>query len=310
VARRLFGRRPNAIRATPGESVFDTFNVLLMLLVSFLFIYPFWYILVYAFNNSQDAQAGNLWFWPRKITLNNFAYVLSGPLLRRAYLVTIGRAVSGSVLHLVVTGLAAYALSKRYLPGRKVLTYFLIIPMFIGGTMISNYVVIAKLKLLNNFLVYILPWAFSFYIMAIARAFIEEIPASLEESAKMDGAGYLRIFFQLVLPLCTPIIATILIFSVVGHWLDFYMNLVYVTKQELYVLQYVLFRLTSGMGDATIGTMLGQLASGMAMKSPEKFTTETLRLTTLVVVTVPVLFVYPFFQKYIIKGVLLGAIKE
>lgn len=310
MARRLFGRRPNAIRPTPGENVFDAFNVLLMLLVSFLFLYPFWYILVYAFNNSQDAQAGNLWFWPRKITLNNFAYVLSGTLLKRAYLVTIARAVSGSALHLVVTGLAAYALSKRYLPGRKVLTYFLIIPMFIGGTMISNYVVMAKLRLLNNFLVYILPWAFSFYIMAIARAFIEEIPASLEESAKMDGAGYLRIFFQLVLPLCTPIIATILIFSVVGHWLDFYMNLVYVTKTELYVLQYVLFRLTSGMGDATIGTMLGQLAGGLAMKSPEKFTTETLRLTTLVVVTVPVLFVYPFFQKYIIKGVLLGAIKE
>jgi len=165
----------------------------------------------------------------------------------------------------------------------------------------------AKLGLLNNFLVYLLPGAFSFFMMAVGRAFIEEIPASLEESAKMDGAGYLRIFFQLIIPLCSPIIATILIFSAVGHWLDFFSTLLYVTKIELYTLQYLLYRLIKG---SEIDQALPAILASGGRMALEKITGETMRMTTLVVVTVPILFVYPFFQKYIVKGVLLGAIKE
>ena len=153
---RLF--RAERIRQSPGDIVFDGVNVLLMSALCVVMIYPFWYVLVYALNERQDAQAGRLWFWPRKPTLFNIGFVLTAiPCSRTRYLVTIRGPLIGPVVHLVVTGLAAYALSKRHLPGRKVITYFLIVPMFIGGTMISNYVVIAKLGLLNNFLVYILP---------------------------------------------------------------------------------------------------------------------------------------------------------
>jgi putative aldouronate transport system permease protein len=304
----MLNRNRNRIRSTPGELVFDAANSLFMLALCIVMLYPFWYILVYAMNETHDARLGGLWFWPRKFTLSNFKYVLMNPLIRNAYLVTIARTVSGSLIHLVVTGFAAYTLSKRYLPGRKLLTYFFVVPMFIGGTIVSGYVVTAKLRLLNNFLVYILPGAFSFFMMAIIRAFIEEVPASIEESAKIDGASYYRIFFQLIVPLCMPIIATVLIFSAVGHWLDFYTNLLYVTKQELYTVQFMLYRIIRYATEADVtGGMAAQWARASLAK--EKITTQTLQMTTLIIVTVPILFVYPFFQKYIIKGVLIGSIK-
>ena len=305
---RFFSRRNRIIRS-PGELVFDGFNVFFMFVVAAVTIYPFWYVLIYALNDSKDAYAGGLLFWPRKFTLDNIIYVVNRPSLRRAYVVTIARTVLGPILHLIVTGFAAYALSKRHLPGRKTITYFFIIPMFVSAPLVATYVLFARLGLMNNFLVYILPGAFSFFMMAIARALFEEIPASLEESAKMDGAGYIRIFFQLVLPLSTPIMATILIFSAVGHWLDFFTNFIFVQDTKLATLQYLLFQfehetaLVPSLVASTLDT------TNTAISQP-KISTDTLKATTLVVITLPIIFVYPFFQGYIIKGLLIGGIKE
>jgi putative aldouronate transport system permease protein len=301
-------RRRNRIRRSPGEVVFDSLNVLLMFLVAVVMIYPFWYVLVYALNTSQDAASGGLWVWPRKFTLGNILYVLQRPNLQIAYVVTIARTISGPALHLIVTGLAAYALSKRWLPGRKAITYYLIVPMFIGAPLVANYVLYARLGLMNNFLVYILPGAFAFFMMAIARALFEEMPPSLEESAKMDGAGYLRIFFQLVLPLSTPIVATILIFSAVGNWLDFFTNFIYVQTPKLATLQYLLFQIVN-QNSASQG-MMGPMKIVTEAIGEIKISTETIKATTLVVITLPIIFIYPFFQGYIIKGLLIGSIKE
>jgi len=303
---RIFGRR--RIRRSTGEVVFDSLNALLMLLVAIVMIYPFWYVLVYALNNSQDASSGHLWLWPRKITLENILFVINRPILQRAYLVTIARTIVGPIIHLVVTGFAAYALSKRSLPGRKAITYYLIVPMFIGAPLVATYVVYARLHLLNNFLVYVLPGAFAFFMMAIARALFEDIPASLEESAKMDGAGYMRIFFRLILPLSTPIVATILIFSAVGNWLDFFTNFVFVQSASLATLQFLLFQIVS-QNQAQSGVM-GPMQIVSGSTTDFRISTETVKATTLVVVTLPIIFIYPFFQGYIIKGLLLGSIKE
>jgi putative aldouronate transport system permease protein len=303
-----FLRRRNRIRRSPGEITFDALNALLMLLVAAVMIYPFWYVIVYALNTSQDAASGGLWLWPRKFTLGNILYVVQRPNLQRAYLVTVARTVTGPVLHLIVTGLAAYSLSKRYLPGRKAITYYLIVPMFIGAPLVATYVLYARLGLMNNFLVYILPGAFSFFMMAIARALFEEMPMSLEESAKMDGAGYLRIFFQLVLPLSTPIVATILIFSAVGNWLDFFTNFIFVQTPKLATLQYLLFQIVN-QNSASQG-MMGPMKIVTEAIGEIKISTETIKATTLVVITLPIIFIYPFFQGYIIKGLLIGSIKE
>jgi putative aldouronate transport system permease protein len=303
----IFKRR-NSILRSPGEIVFDGFNVLLMLVVALIMIYPFWYVLIYSLNTSSDAASGGLWLWPRKFTLGNIAYVLNRPNFQLAFVVTVARTVLGPLLHLVVTGLAAYTLSKRYLPGRKAITYYLIVPFFIGGPLVATYVLYARLHLMNNFLVYILPGAFSFYMMAIARALFEEMPLSLEESAKMDGAGYLRIFFQLILPLSTPIVATILIFSAVGNWLDFFTSFIFVQTAKLATLQYLLFQIVN-LNQASQG-MMGPLKFQTESIGEVKISSETIKATTLMVITVPIIFIYPFFQGYIIKGLLIGSIKE
>lgn len=297
------------IRRSPGELVFDGFNALFMITFAAVTLYPFWYVAIYALNETQDAYSGGLWFWPRSWTLENIRYILSASSLRSAYTVTLARSILGPLIHLVVTGFAAYALSKRHLPGRKAITYFLIMPVFIGAPIVATYVVYARIGLMNNFLVYILPGAFGFFMMAVARALFEEIPASLEESAKMDGAGYLRIFFRLVLPLSTPIVATILIFAVVGHWLDFMTNFIFVQNPKLSTLQYLLYQFQQG---SIVPSALGAsaLGTGTTGQARTKFSPDTLKATTLVVVTLPLIFIYPFFQGYIIKGLLIGAIKE
>lgn len=300
------------IGRSTGEKIFDTCNALGMLMFSFVTIYPFWYVLIMSFNNGNNAAEGPIWFWPRMFTLDNYIYVLQYKLLRSAFVVTIARCIVGPVFSVGVCMLTAYALSKRWLPGRKVFLFFYMIPMFIGGTLISNFIVIAKLHLLNNFLVYVVPGAFGFFSMVIMRTFIEEIPIELEESAMLDGANYWVIFSRIILPLSKPVMAAFAFFSVVGNWLDFGTTLVYITKESLYTLQYVLYLIVNAsqanaMVDITnIGESMRRLKENAKAGLP---TPEVIKMTVMVVVTFPILFVYPFFQRYFITGMNLGAIK-
>ena len=297
------------IKGARGERAFDVFNICFMLVLCFIMLYPFWYVLIYSFNEGRDAALGGIWFFPRKFTISNYSYVLGNPYITNAYFITISRTVLGAFIHLVITGFAAYALSKRELPGRKFIIYFYMIPMFIGGTLVSNYVVIAKLKLLNNFLMYIIPGAFGFFMMIIIRTFFEQLPEALEESAYIDGAGYITIFFRITLPLSGPIVATTVFFSAVGHWLDFYTSLIYVTKPSLQTLQFILYKIVIANETAEMMKQLSTTTMLENIGSQTPITTQVLKMTTLVVVTFPLLFVYPFFQKYFIKGVLIGAVK-
>jgi len=303
-------RRRNKISNTAGEMAFDTFNVLFMLSLCFVMLYPFWYVLIYSFNEGRDAALGGIWFWPRQFTVFNYRYVLGNPYISNAYFVTIARSVIGPLVHLVTTAFAAFALSKKELPFRKGIIYYFMVPMFIGGTLVSNYVVMARLGLINNFLIYVLPGAFGFFMMIVIRTFFEQLPEALEESAYIDGAGYVMIFFRITLPLSGPIVATTLFFSAVGHWLDFSTSLIYITRPRLQTLQYILYQIVIANDTAEL---MRQVNSGVLLDTlggrATPITSQVLQMTTLVVVTFPLLFVYPFFQKYFIKGVLIGAVK-
>jgi ABC-type sugar transport system, permease component len=308
---RIFGR--NKIKRTPGERIFDAFNIFIMIVWSISAIYPFWYILVMSFNTGADAAAGPIWFFPRVFTLQNYAYVFQYDRLQTAFVVTTLRCMIGPIISVLVTMLAAFALSKRFLPGRRTILFFFMIPMFISGSIISNYVVMVELGLLNNFLVYVLPGAFGFFSMVIMRTHIEELPIELQESAMIDGAGYSRIFMQVILPLSKPILAAFLFFSVAGNWLDYYTNLVYVTDRSLSTLQFVLYEIinrteASTLIDFTKTTGAAQRRL-MSMQNNTVPTPEVIKMTVMVVVTFPILFVYPFFQKYFVKGMLTGAVK-
>jgi len=298
------------IRKSPAEHVFDAANHVFMVVLAFVTIYPFWYILILSLNDGLDAQMGGIWLWPRMFTFTNYTYVLTNPLVGNAYVITILRTVTGSLWSLVVTGIAAYAMTKKHLFLRNALLTFFLIPMFIGGTVVSNYVVYAKVGLLNNILVYVIPGGFAFFNMIIMRTYFYGLPVSMEESAKMDGASYTRIFFQIIVPLSMPIIATMLLFNGVGHWLDFYTNLIYVSRKSLWTLQYLLYKVVI---ESQTNIMTDESAAKMNqfsyLKRPE-VTPAAIKMATLMVVTLPILFIYPFLQKYFIKGVLLGAVKE
>ena len=297
------------LRKSVGEKAFDIINIIVMSLICLATLFPFWYVLILSLNDPHDSQLGGIWLWPRIFTLSNYAYVLQSPLLTSAYIMTILRTVVGSLYTLIITGFAAYFSSKRNLPGRNLILMFLMIPMFIGGTIVTNYIVITKLGLLNNFLVYILPTGFSMFYMIIMRTFINDLPISLEESAKLDGANYFTIFFRIVIPLCKPVIATMLLFSAVGYWLDFSTNLLYVSKKSLMTVQYMLYMIQrSSQAARDIGERIAK--GGVNAVVQQKITPEAVKYATLMVTTLPILFVYPFFQKYFAKGIMIGAIKE
>lgn len=304
--------RSTAIRRSVGEILFDNINTLFLLLFAFITLYPFWYILVLSLNEGRDTMRGGIWFWPRKWTLTNYAYVLLNPQILTAYRTTILRAVSGSALTLVVCGFAAYSLTKHNLPGRNAIITIFLIPMFIGGTVVSYYVLIAKLRMLNTFWVYIIPGCFNFFLTIVMRTYMYTIPTSLEESAKIDGASYFRIFFRIITPLCMPIVATVLLFSAVGHWLDFYTNMIYTaTNKKIMTLQYLLYLLILAK-EASMSTVTEAppIQGGAFSSRQQEVTPQAVKMAVIMAVTLPILFVYPFLQKYFVKGVLIGSVKE
>lgn len=297
------------INRTRGEVAFDTVNVLFMILFCLLTIYPFWYVLILSLNDGQDAARGVIYLWPRVFTLDNYQFVVKIPDIQQAFLVTSVRSLVGPLFSLILHMIAGYALSKRNLPGRKGILLFYLIPSFIGGSVVSTFVVIAKLGLINNFLVYILPPAFNFFTLVICRTFIEQLPPDIEESAKMDGAGYFITFITIIAPLCKPIMATVAFFGVVFHWLDFGSNLLYVNDKNLFTLQYVLYRIVRSNDTGSIMEEMMKRGAMPRGSASQRMNPESIKNATLVYITFPILFVYPFFQKYFVKGILVGAVK-
>jgi len=301
------------IRRSPGEMAFDGFNVLFMILLCVIMIYPFWYVMILAFNTGADAQYGGIYVWPRVFTLENFVYVFKYQTLRSAAVVTVARCLVSSVFGVSICMMTAFSLSKTRLPGRRAIIIFFMIPMFIGGTVVSNYIVMAKLKLINNFLVFVLPGAFSYFTAVVMRSFIDNQPIELQESALMDGANNYQIFFRIIVPLAKATIAAFLFFAVVGNWLDVTTNVLYITKKQLYTLQYVMMNvIKSTEARSIIDTSSTQMAKqiqtiqDMAYQPP---TPQVIKMAIMAVVTFPLLFIYPFFQKYFVKGMLTGAVK-
>ena len=306
----------NKIRCSIGEKTFDIVNLAFMISMALIMIYPFWYVLVIALNNGEDARFGGIYFWPRMFTLDNFEFVLRYPGLWRAAAVTVLRCIAGATLSVLISLMVAFALSKRYLRFRKFIIFFLLIPLFFGGTTVSRFIVMAQLGLINNFFVYIIPGAFSYFTAVILRAFIDDLPFGLQESAMIDGAGHFRVFRSIVVPLLKPSIAAFMFFGIVAHWLDVQANVLYVTDRSLWVLQYIMHRVVSAAeaniiidtnAPLTAARQLQYLAQGRGeFRAP---TQQVIQMAIMVVVTFPMLVIYPFFQRFFVKGTITGAIK-
>ncbi len=281
----------------------DYFITILMILICFIALYPIWYTIVISFNSSEDTLRGGVYFWPRKFSLQSYKTVFQDKSIITAFGVTILRTLIGTVVSVFFTAMVAYALSKKYIMGNKVYLIIGTITMFFGGGLIPTFVVFKNLGLYNNFLVYIIPSMFNFYNMIIMMSSFRELPVALEESAKLDGANDLLIFVKIVIPLSMPVIATIALFNGVWQWNDYFTGVMYINNANLQPIQTFLYRIVAS---ASASKAVVSLPAGI---SAQQVSSQSVRLATMVVTTLPIVCVYPFLQKYFVKGMLIGSVK-
>ncbi len=284
-------------------SFFQAANGLVMALFCFTTLYPVWYILINSLLESTDALRGASLWWPKSFTLDNYYAVFHSGNILNAMLVSVLRTVSATMVHVFFTAMVAYPLSKTKLIGRKFYMGFGLVTMLFNGGLIPYFLLIQKLKLYNTFLVYVIPAMFSYYNMLILRTFFKSMPDSIEESAQVDGAGDFRTFLTIVLPNAKAVLATIALFAGVYHWNDQFTGYLFIKKESLMPIQTLLFKVVAENSSAAMQQQaLGSLGRRVAPNS--------IKFATMVVATVPILMAYPFLQKYLVQGVMLGAIKE
>ncbi|MBB3155238.1 putative aldouronate transport system permease protein, partial [Paenibacillus endophyticus] len=283
--------------------------VVLMILLCVSVLYPFAYMLAISLNEGTDAAKGGVYLLPRAFTLINYEIVLGNEVIQHAYLITILRTIAGTIAGLMVTLMVAFGLSYTKVPFRKSILSYILLTMLFSGGLVPLYIQLYNLGLINNFLVYIIPGMFSAWNMFVMLKFIQGIPEALVESAELDGAGPFRVLLQIIVPLSKPMLAAIGLFTAVGHWNDWFAGAFYVTKQDLIPVQTFLQQLLSAQDmSAILGSNSNQeaLARGSQMQN---VTLMSVKMATVMVSAIPILCVYPFLQKYFVKGVLIGSVK-
>ncbi|CAM4388625.1 carbohydrate ABC transporter permease [Saccharibacillus endophyticus] len=299
---------PKAFNATRGDKVFDVVNIVIMSLVLIVTLYPFLNVLAISLNESSDTVRGGITIIPRAFTFDNYQQIFQYDGLIRGLWNSIMRTVIGTVFGLVSASMLAYTLSRPDFQARKFTSTFLVVTMYVSGGMIPVYILFRDLGLLGSFWVYILPGIVSAFNVIVIRSFMDGLPYALQESAKLDGANDLTIFFRIILPLCKPVLATIALFLAVGQWNAWFDTYLYNGRHpELTTLQYELMKVLQSTQQGGSGQMVNanDMASKMTQISP-----ESIKMAITIVVTVPILIVYPFLQRYFVSGMTLGAVKS
>lgn len=289
-------------RKTTSEATFDIVNNVFMFIVLFVTLYPIWYVLVNAFNDGTDAMRGGIYWIPRVFSVDSFKTVFQTSGIMTAMGITVLKTLIGTVIHVFFTAMVAYALSRRELIGRKVYMLIGTVTMFFGGGLIPYFLLIRDLHLFDSFWVYIIPAMFSFWDLIIFLTFFREIPDGLEEAAKLDGANDFKIFYKVIIPVSMPVIATIALFHGVYQWNDYFTGVIFINNPDLQPIQTYLYRIVA---QSSSNQMISAMPAGVA----QTVTSQSLKLATMIVTTAPIVFVYPFLQKYFVKGFMIGSIK-
>jgi len=292
-----------------GERLSSGVIYFLLALLVFVTFYPFWNSAVISFNTGSDTSLGGVTFWPRDFTFDNYEVVFQDKRLTQAFLISILRTVAGTLLSILLTAIFAYGMSKKELVGRKYYMIFCIIPLYFDGGLIPSYMLVRSLGLMNSFWVMIIPALISIWNMIVFRTFFQQLPDSLEESARMDGCGYWKTLFRIVLPISGPVVATLALFTAVAHWNDWFTATLYISNSKLLPIQTLLQQILSSniMSEQMMQT---SSAAQSHMASARTITTKSLTMATMMVATIPIILVYPFVQKYFVKGVMVGSLKE
>jgi putative aldouronate transport system permease protein len=290
----------------PGDIVFDCVNILLMLLVIAVTFYPFWYAVVGSFNEGQDYMRGGVYFWPRAWTLKNFKAALINSQIFNAFKVTLARTALATIGHIFVTSLFSYALTRKKLKLKGLYKTLGLITLFFSGGLIPYYLLINWTGLYNTFWVYIFPGLFSFYHAIIFMSFYKQIPEMLIESASIDGAREYGIYIKIILPLSKPVLATISLFVAVANWNSFFDSMMFTSSVSLQTVQLYLMKIIKFQNASSV--LANQIQSSMGAEY-KKTTSVSIQMATMVVATAPIIVLYPFAQKFFIKGMMIGSIK-
>lgn len=289
---------------TLSEKIFTLVSIFLLIILSVVMMYPFYYLLVYSFNEPMDAMRGGIYIWPRKFSTIAYRTVFQTRNIGQAAWMSFLRTFLGTSVSLFCTAMLSYVLSRKHLVLRKFFNKYFIITMYVSGGLIPTYMVIRSLRLLNTFWVYIIPGLINVFYMILIRTYMEGIPDSLSESAEIDGANDWVIFIKIMLPLCVPILAVIAIFTAVGHWNSWFDNFIYTSrKSELTTLQLLLVNMLKQHAVTRSSDLLRPDQRTMAI------TQESIRAAITMIVTIPIILVYPFFQRHFTMGIMLGSIK-
>ncbi len=292
-------------RMSLGDRIFDSINVVLLGLLALIIIYPLVYVLSASFSDPVSVASGDMILWPVNLTLENYEEVFKNQSIITGYRNSLIILVSGTALNLVMTVLAAFPMSRRDLWGRNVMMKLMTFTMFFSGGLIPTYLLITRtLGLMNSWLALILPGAISVYNMIIMRTYFQtSIPYELQEAADIDGCSPFGVLIRIILPLSGPILAVIGLYYGVGHWNSYFSALLYINREELQPLQLYLRRVL------TLNSNQSLLSTGSDEAARQAMRAETIKYAVIVVSSVPMLVIYPFVQKFFVKGVMIGAIK-
>ncbi len=302
----MIAMKSSRIKAPLSERMFDVLVLLVMLIVLVVTLYPFLNVLAISLNDSTDTVRGGITIWPRVFSFENYKTVFAYKGLLTGLKISVLRTVIGTVFGLISASMLAYTLSRIEFQARRAISVFLAMTMYISGGMIPGYILFRDLHLLGSFWVYVLPGLVSAFNVFIIRSFIDGIPYALQESAKLDGANDFTIYWRIILPLCKPVLATVALFLAVGQWNSWFDTYLFNgSKSSLTTLQYELMKV---LQSTQVGNNVDVHSQGLNSMLT-KVSPESVRMAITIIVTVPILAVYPFLQKYFVKGMTLGAVK-
>ncbi len=287
------------------DRIFEIGLATFMVLFCLTILYPIWDMVVTSFSKGYESSALTFNAWPQTFSLDSYRYCLQDKDVYQAFLITVLRTVCGTALTIIMLTLVAYPVSKRDLPYRPAIVLFFVFPMFFSGGLIPTYMLIRNLGLIDNLLVYIIPGAFSAFSMLIFRNFLMAMDISMEESAYIDGANVLQMLFRIILPLSKPVVATLVLWTMVGHWNAWFDSLIYISSNSKIVIQLYLRRLmdNTALLSSDMQMFMALQEGGM------EFSTRTVQAAITVIVITPIICVYPFLQKYFVHGIMIGAVK-
>ncbi|MEO2074899.1 MAG: carbohydrate ABC transporter permease [Bacillus sp. (in: firmicutes)] len=285
-----------------GEKLFDIIVYILLTLLMFATFYPIYNIFVASISSvSEIAKHGSLMLYPRDITFETYKAVFQNEQILKGLRNTIFYVVLGTSINMILTTFAAYGLSRKWLKGRKIMMFGIVFTMFFSGGLIPSFMIVQKLGMYNTIWALLLPGAMSAWNLIMMRTYFMGLPVSLEESARIDGANDFQILFRVILPTSKPILAVMVLFYAVGHWNSWFSASIFLQNRELYPLQLILREILIQGRVADFGGNAANVTHQVA---------KNLKYATIIVSTIPILIIYPFIQKYFVKGVMLGSLKE